>query len=59
MPASNQSIKAFKQWVKDHFMISVDQTKLAFPVNTAAEMLRCVKNHKMFFARSDAITSAA
>ena len=37
----------------------MDQTTLTFLVNTAAELLRRVKTHKMFVARSDAIELAA
>ena len=59
MPSSKQKIKAFNQWVKDQFRLGVDPTVLAFPVNTAAEILRRVKTHKMFVASSDAIALAA
>ena len=58
MPASKQKIKAFNQCVKDQFRLGVDPTTLEIPVNTAAELLRCVKTHKIFVARSDAIALA-
>ena len=58
MPASKQEIKAFKQCVKDQFRLGVDPTTLEIPVNTAAELLRCVKTHKILVARSDAIALA-
>ena len=59
MPGSNQKIKDFNKWLKYQFRIGVEPTTLAFPVNTAAEMLRRVKTHNMFVSRSDAIALAA
>ena len=59
MPASKQKTKAFKQWVKYQFRIGMEPTPLEFPVNNAEELLRRVKTHKMFVARSDDIALAA
>ena len=59
MPSSKQNTKAFNQWMKDKFRIGVDPTTLAFPVNTVEELLRRVKPHKIFVARSDDIALAA
>ena len=59
MPSSKQNIKAFNHWMKDKLSIGVDPTKLEFPVNTVEELLRCVKSHKTFVARSDDIALAA
>ena len=50
-------IKAFNQWVKDQVRFRVDPTRLEFTVNTTAELLCCVKTHKMFVACSNAIAS--
>ena len=52
-------VKAFNQWSKDQFWLRIDPTTLAFPVKTAAELLRCVKMHKMFVDNSDGIALAA
>ena len=52
-----QKTKAFNQWVKDQVRFCVDPTRLEFTVNTTAELLCCVKTHKMFVARSNAIAS--
>ena len=58
-PEMKQRIKAFNQWSKDQFWLVIYPITLALPVNTAAELLRRVKTHKMFVDRSDAIASAA
>ena len=58
MPASKQNIKAFNQWVKDQLRLGMDPTTLAFPMNTAVDLLLYVKRHNMFVARSDATASA-
>ena len=58
MTVSKQKIKTFNRWVKGQFRLGMNPNALAFPVNTAAELLPCVKTHKMFVARFDAIASA-
>ena len=57
--AMKQRVKAFNQWSKDQFRLGIDPTTLAFLVNTATELLRCINTHKMFVDRSDAIALAA
>ena len=59
LPENNQKIKSFTQWTKYQFRLEFNPTTLAFPVDTASELLRCVKTHKIFVAPSNAIASAA
>ena len=46
-------------WTKDQLLLGINPTTLELPLDTIAELLRCVKAHKMFVARSDAIASSA
>ena len=57
-PEKNNNIKEFTQWVKYQFRLCMDPTKLPFPQDDTAELLRRFKTHKMFVYKSYTISKA-
>ena len=58
MTAKKNKIKAFAQWVKEHFRFGINPTTLPFPQADTSELLRLAKTHQLFVSKSDTISKA-
>ena len=58
MPAKKNKIKAFAQWVKEHFRLGIDPTTLPLLQADTSELLRRAKTHQLFVSKSDTISKA-
>ena len=58
-PATKRNMRAFIQWCKDCFRLSIDPTTIAFPIADAADLIRRAKTHKAYVDKSKTISDTA